>query len=266
MSLPPALRAVARTPEFWAAYFFCDGADELDFDFDTCAMDLPVADKLGLRVWIDGSVEDVQLELLDPSGSEPVQLGWWDYAHWHPHALRWTEVDLVGRWVALTQPELRHPGLPVLLLSRFAPIIDAADAEVAEPLLAAALRSIPALPALLPATAVGLPDHPISEAYLDANDLRDTGVAWRTGAGTGPYPATLGDDAGLYSLRHPENDKFPFTMLAALVGQAGARCAAVADPAWLHPSAVLPTAREIADTGDLGAAPSARRRAPRGRM
>jgi hypothetical protein len=258
--VPESLQAIAQVTAFWSAYFFCDGADELDFDFNTCAMGLPVADGLGLRVQIDGSVEDIQLELLDASRPEPVPLGWCDYAHWHPYALRWSEVDLVARWTALQSPELRHPGLVVLLLSRFAPICADADAALAIPLLAAALRSIPALPSPLASDAVGLPDHPISTAYLEGNDFRDSGVAWRTDERLGSYPVQSEDGSAgagidLYSLRDPDNEAFPFAALRRLTETAGARCAGAVDRHWLDPISVVPPARRIAADGDLRGVP-----------
>lgn len=44
------------------------------------------------------------MQLSHPGAARPVELGWDDLAHWHPHTLRWSEADLLCRAVALADP------------------------------------------------------------------------------------------------------------------------------------------------------------------
>jgi hypothetical protein len=57
-----------------------------------------------------------------------------------PINLRWAEVDLICRLSAVADRRLPHPGPLALLLARFTPVYDDADAALAYPLLAAAGR------------------------------------------------------------------------------------------------------------------------------
>jgi hypothetical protein len=67
-----------------------------------------------------------------------------DRADGHPHryGLRWQEVDLFGRCLALRDPEWYHPGLAVLFLSLAAPVTSEDDASLAFPLLRSAWQSL----------------------------------------------------------------------------------------------------------------------------
>ncbi|KAK5654745.1 hypothetical protein OQA88_7070 [Cercophora sp. LCS_1] len=54
-----------------------------------------------------------------------------DQAHWHPHVLRWSELELICRAVSTTSSDesYKHPGLPLLFLCRFAPICVGDDVQ-----------------------------------------------------------------------------------------------------------------------------------------
>lgn len=68
------------------------------------------------------------LQLSHPDATRPVELGWDDLTHRHPHALRRSGADLLCRTVALADPADGHPGPHLAFLGRFAPICTEADA------------------------------------------------------------------------------------------------------------------------------------------
>jgi hypothetical protein len=125
-------------------------------------------------------------------GGTAVEIAWDDLAHWHPHVLRWVELDAIGRQVDA------HPGIPLLLLARFAPILTAADAEAALPLIDAAWRHA---------------DGQISaqNRLLEIIDFRETGARWQHVLGLGwCLEQNDGGERALYSLRVSDNSLFPW--------------------------------------------------------
>lgn len=131
--LPSHLEARIRTPEFWDEYFFVDEeADQWDpweLRFPLGAPDRP------LRLSIDAFG---YISLTLDVGGTALEIAWDDPAHWHPHGLRWVELEAIGRQVETHEPRYAHPGITLLLLARFAPILTSADAELALPLIDAA--------------------------------------------------------------------------------------------------------------------------------
>ncbi|GAA0810633.1 hypothetical protein [Spirilliplanes yamanashiensis] len=114
MPVPPALRARTEDPSFWSALLLRDG--DLGGDL---RISLPVAAGYGLVLDLAGS--DQALGLREPHAHEPVQLGWAAPGRAHPAVLSFADLELCGRVIALDDPTLPHPGLPVALLARFAP-------------------------------------------------------------------------------------------------------------------------------------------------
>jgi hypothetical protein len=272
--IPEQLRTLVHDPGFWAAFLFLN-EDEVHYpQLAGCRAEFVVADGYGVTLDLDADLACVSLGLRRPGSAEPVEFCWDDLAHWHPHALRWEELDLIGRCVALNEPSLPHPGLPVALLCRFAPISVGDDVDVVVPLVQTALLSArskedgvtPPLPglALTPSVSVsGQPPNPIVGECLQRIDARHAGFTWRHDDRVGWYLHQSQQDneasgIDLYTLRCPENagdDGFPFTDWNALVDHAQRRYAQAVNPAWRN-QPVVAHARRIFATGDLGDAPA----------
>lgn len=134
-------------------------------------------------------------------------------------------MDLFGRCLALNDPTLPHPGLPVLLLNRFAPLCLDTDVDAAFPLIEAAWRTL------------GLFTGQQLEEVIERYDRRHAEFTWRQE----PVGWVLGQTEGAeertgwtcYTLRQAENDDFPFQQWGEFVVAAERHYASAADPAWL---------------------------------
>jgi hypothetical protein len=169
-----------------------------------CRLDVPLGENL-LRLQFDPLLSAVYLFLSERSG-KAIELGWDDQAHWHPHVLRCEELDLFCRCIARQDTSLPHPGVPLLLLCRFAPVTDSEDSERALFLLREAWHSL------------GLFTHDQIRKFLRSVDYRGTGVAWRQDNHQRwilHLDRDLHPDVGLYTLRCQENPDFPFDQLGA---------------------------------------------------
>lgn len=156
--LPPAF----SRPGFWANCFLDEYADDLpgrhaaaDDDDDDAVIEFDLGD--GCALLAGTGLCYASLESAHPGSTESAELGWDDLAHWHPHALRWSETDLVCRAVALDDPDAAYPGPRLALLGRFTPVCDEADAALAVPLLrlrvGASVRRAGLTPARSPSSA-----------------------------------------------------------------------------------------------------------------
>ena len=127
MPVSEALRRLSEDPAFWAALRHDDraSADHLGGELRAS---FPVAGGYGLVLDLDLGAGDQALGLREPRTDEPVQLGWAANGRPHPAALRWWELDLCARVIAIDDPTLPHPGLVVALLSPFAPVTPDDDA------------------------------------------------------------------------------------------------------------------------------------------
>ena len=204
-TFPPALVALSRSEQFWKDYFWeKDPTDAHYPDLADCTVRLEVAPGWSLTLALDEDLDAMELSV--EGLGETAELGWDDHAHWHPHVLRWEELDLIGRAVALRDPAASHPGLALLLLYRFAPICDDADAELAFPLLEAAWAEL------------GVDVGPAHERMLQRTDARTAGFKWqlvdRRWVLTQEKPNLERD---LYTLRHADNDEFPHRLLEGVV-------------------------------------------------
>jgi hypothetical protein len=150
MLLPQDLRSLTQLPRFWSDYFGDTSAassEETDAtspygEFRGCHVNFPVGPQYGLTLSIDADLSNVRLGLRHPEDPKPVPVAGYHQGEPIHHGLRWEELDLLGRYVALADPDLPHPGLPVLLLCPFAPICLGEDADVLFPLLESAWRSL----------------------------------------------------------------------------------------------------------------------------
>jgi hypothetical protein len=100
-----------------------------------------VAGGAALRPSLDEFLASFELDFLAPDG-EAVNIAWDDQAHWHPHVLRWEELETVGRAIAMQDAEMSHPGPVVLLLHRFAPICEGEDLDPIISMLEAAFTQL----------------------------------------------------------------------------------------------------------------------------
>ena len=125
-----------------------------------------------------------------------------------PHALRWVELEHMLRWAAV-MAELPHPGWPLALLARAAPVCDA-DGEVPLQMLARALATTPAMP---------------EDAAMISREVdhRGAGFEWtRSGdvwtVSQAPHYAQ-GTERTLISTRTAERGAFPHATLGKLLAQ-----------------------------------------------
>ncbi|MEV0894102.1 hypothetical protein [Promicromonospora sp. NPDC050262] len=243
MTTPSALHELWHDPEFWARYTFAhedgpgadrlgalqdllDEHDDLDDDVDDeddTSLDVAFEVDAGHHVVlsIDVSIDLHSLGVTTPGTTEPAELGWDDLAHWHPYALRWSELDLICRAIAARNPEL-PPGAALALLCRFAAVFDDDDVDQA---LAAVDE---AYAALRPADWAGY--WPRGTDWLERADFRGENVTWqRDEAGnlwTGErdvdaepfYSTRIGPDTGA-------GDGFPHAQLRAVLDAATATLA-----------------------------------------
>jgi hypothetical protein len=226
MSLPePVLRHTA-TPGFWADYLFEKGRPRAAYpELGEAPIELPVCPgyRLTLRL---GRHLHPRLELVPPRPDGPASIGY-DADIWgdsRPDALRWEELDLIGRCLALNDPSLPHPGLAVLLLNRLTPVCLDTDADAVFPLLESAWR-------LLGAAPQGL------EERVECNDRRHAGLAWAEIEHVWALTQNAGAArlAGYHcsSLRSAGSPGFPFRQWAAFLEAAERHYASAACSSWL---------------------------------
>jgi hypothetical protein len=262
MNLPTALPGLARKKDFWARFFWFREDSVTYADLETyrqpvpqeyrellgeslpgCRIDYPVGEGYGLRLEFGLEFGDFQLNLLRPK-KKPVQIAWDDQAHWHPHVLRWEELDTICRCVTLADPSLCHPGLPLLLLYRFTPITEAEPAEAAFALLRAGWRGL------------GITTEKALSRLCNRLDAREQGFEWREikAGWTLSQEHSLAHRRGCYSLRQTRYGKFPFADFNAMVERARRACAEVVRPAWKTPAVRSLTAAAMG--GELDAMPA----------
>ncbi|MGV9386139.1 hypothetical protein ACWDRB_60765 [Nonomuraea sp. NPDC003707] len=218
MPLDDALTARMADSGFWAAYLFEDDAAEPEFDeedAESFSAEFQVAEGLGLVLELDVATGYFDLALTAPELPEPVTVGWDDQAHFHPHTMRWSELDLLARAVALRDPQLRHPGPMLALLARFVVLDEQDDPDAITPLMDAALRMV------RPGPLSGL--RPETRDWFELRDLRGCGLRWTAtdhGCLAVEQPDLDSTTHDLYSLRAPGSADFPFAAWAALLDQA----------------------------------------------
>ncbi|WP_448317272.1 hypothetical protein [Streptomyces sp. CO7] len=250
MPLDRDLAARMAQPDFWPLYSFDatavrayddareEAGEEGEEEFRTRFLS---AQDLGLELTFEPGLSYVDLAVVSPEAAQPETLGWDDTAHFHPHVMSWSELDLLCRATALHDPTLRHPGPMAALLLRFAFLTEQDDLDAIAPFTDAAfagtcpsgtssagvLPDAPAGTGIAPAgTAHGAVRVSVREetrAWFDQRDLRGTGVTWSTRT-DGHRAVHQEDESGahLYSSRAPDatEEEFPFTAWSRLL-----RCA-----------------------------------------
>ncbi|GAA3247647.1 hypothetical protein ACFO1B_38805 [Dactylosporangium siamense] len=229
MPLPTELRTRLEDPDFWRAYCFDVGADdaadedeEPDVEVVPLGAVFPVGGGYALVLDFDTGFGIVRLGMRTPDSASTLELGWDDQAHWHPDALRWTELDLIARAAAVVDPTLRHPGPVLALAARFVVLDHGDDLDAITPLMDAAFGSPPPprveTDPMTPTLPIDFgPPVPVAvwwprtRAWLHRVDGRHSGVAWRQEAGTWTVDQddSVDVDRYLYTLRRPDGE-FPF--------------------------------------------------------
>jgi hypothetical protein len=243
MPVSEALRRLSEDPAFWAALRH-DHRVRSDHPGRELRASFPVAGGYGLVLDLDLDAGDQTLGLREPQTDEPVQLGWAGYGRPHPAALRWWELDLCARVIAIDDPTLPHPGLVVALLAPFAPVTPDDDAGAISAVLEAAYRSLRR--DVPPAPETGPEQAPLPLF---------TGEQWWPRA-AGESPEVL-DEAAIAAWSTPASvalevrgaERFPVQGLDQLVRHAARRLARLENEGWYADT--RPLARHIAETGDL---------------
>lgn len=240
MPLPAELRARLDDPDFWRAYFFDDSTQDGDeedqedeHEASPLVVQFPVGGGYMLVLDINVGLGRVTLGMRCPDSAQTLTLGWDDQAHWHPDALRWTELDLIARAAAVVDPALRHPGPVLALAARFV-VLDHTDyLDAIIPLMEAAFGPTPTPRIELDPTTPMLPIDfgppvpvavwwPRTRDWLHRVDGRYSGVEWhRDEVGTWTVDQDDSDevDRYLYSLRCPGGE-FPFAAWQDLLAAA----------------------------------------------
>jgi hypothetical protein len=240
-----ALRRLSEDPGFWAGA----GATTDDPDARELRVSFPVTGGYALVLDLDPVRGERALGLREPASTEPVQLAWAPAAGPYPAALRWWELDLCARVIALEDPTLPHPGLVVALLSPFAPPTADDDEPEIGAMREAAYRS---LRRDVPPAVTSGPEQAPLPLFADA--------------GWWPSPPAMSpqvlDEAAIAELSRPARtflevragSRFPRDGLADLVRKATAHLERLPRESWY--AQTRPLAEHILDTGDLRPIPA----------
>ena len=238
-----ALRRLSEDPQFWT------GESATPDDPKELRVIFPVTGGYALVLELDLAAGERTLGLRVPATSEPIQLGWAEAAGPYPAALRWWELDLCARVIALEDPTLPHPGLVVALLSPFAPATPDDDETMIAAVREVAYRSLRRdVPPVEP--------HGPEQAPLPLF----AGADWWPSP-PAPSPQVL-DEAAIAELTRPvtrlaevrHGSRFPRESLADLVRLAAAHLDRLPRQSWY--ATTVPLARQILDTGDLAPIPA----------
>lgn len=242
MPVPEALLRLSEEPEFWAAQLTGDRAALPPAP--PLRVSFPVAGGWGLVLDLDTASGERALGLRGPATSEPQQLGWTAPGLPVPAALRWWELELCARVIALEDPMLPHPGLVVALLAPFAPALPDDDVREIASVRAAAYRSL-----LRPLPSPAPPDprlEPPLPLFADASWWPSPRVV-----DDAAIEAHLAADPPLTDVR--SGGRFPQDGLDSMLQLADRRLSALAEDPFY--AGVRPLARRIAASGDLAPVP-----------
>lgn len=90
-----------------------------DREYSQAVVSLPCGTGHRLEVSILPAFTSIDLGLRDLNTDVVAEMGWWDDARWHPHALRWDElVKLHNYWSKFDDLDV-HPSAAFLLLALF---------------------------------------------------------------------------------------------------------------------------------------------------
>lgn len=223
---------------------------------DHCEWKFSLADGSVLHLTADNDLAYFSLDFFDPHGTRK-QMGWSDQAHWHPHCLRWAEVDWIARWVAAHDSRLPHPGVIAALLMKFVIIVDNENADHLFPTFEESYRSLNCL------------DENTIESLIRRHDYRRAHIEWRQHETLGWHMHQDRDvwmETGLplYSLRRivegedvDEDEQFPFMEWKNAVAATEQALRSWPQEDWMshHNSTPQKIVDEILESGDLTACP-----------
>lgn len=235
MPVPPEIATLVADPGFWTSLLGLERGDRagavwnsvpivwsLPGDF---ALQLHLVGPGESSLWLDfpGEPDDAD-HFLQGTTKEVRALGSWKDGTQH-HGLRFDEVDLVGRWLAVNDAAWVHPGLALALLQPYTPITSGDNAEVVSGMFWQAWQSLRVLSVQQILTS------------LERSDWRGTDVRWRERPSVG-WTLTNGGDVfrgrRLHTRRHEANGAFPFTMLRTFEEELICALHAAIEPAWLE--------------------------------
>jgi len=127
MPFPNEVQAALATRRFWTDFFWLTSCDEKRF-FPQRSIDFRLGGPYKLTLDIGTHLGELYLHFRS-ADVWPREIGFDDQFHWFNHGLRWTELELLSKAVAVRDPTMPHPGPVLLLLYRFAPICKADDQE-----------------------------------------------------------------------------------------------------------------------------------------
>ncbi|MFG3304908.1 hypothetical protein [Streptomyces wuyuanensis] len=246
------LTARMAEPDFWPLYLFDDQAMEAyeearedeEAEEEVLRAEFLLERSTGLKLEFEPGVGYVNLAVRSPESAKDETVGWDDTAHFHPHVMPWSELDLLCRAVALYDPALRHPGPVLALLLRFAFLTEDDDLDAITPMVDAAFSAVAPAAAndAVPPGAAGVRVE--TRDWFDLRDLRGTGIEW-TLRSDGCQAVTQHDRdrMPLYSLRGPESVEFPFAAWSGMLAHATELLHSVRTSPALH----LPEVRACLD-------------------
>ncbi|MEU4243059.1 hypothetical protein [Actinoplanes sp. NPDC026619] len=242
MPVSEALRRLTENPGFWTGAAADPDSRELRTSF-------PVTGGYALVLDIDPATGERTLGLRGPAHSEPMQLGWAPAEGPYPASLRWWELDVCARVIALEDPTLPHPGLVMALLSPFAPPTPDDDESSIAAIRTAAYRS---LRRDVPPPEPSGPEQAPLPLFTDD-------AWWPSPPAASPQVL---DEAAIAELtRSPDRfsevrsgSRFPREELDDLVRKASAALHELPHTSWYKRT--RPLARRILDAGDLAPIPA----------
>jgi len=96
MPMPMSLLSIFGRKHFWNDYLFQDDSGGDYPELDQCRIPFDLSTRYGLVLGLDDLLCQSILSLRHPDAGHPVQIAWDDQAHWHPHVLRWDELDVIA--------------------------------------------------------------------------------------------------------------------------------------------------------------------------
>jgi hypothetical protein len=246
-----ALRRLSQDPGFWSALLTEDPPTAEDPDAPSeLRVPLPVAGGYGLVLDLDLVRREQYLGLREPATSEPVQLGWSAPGRPDPAVLRFAELELCARVIALEDPSLPHPGLVVALLAKFAPVTGDDDAAAAAAVLEAAYRSLRRdVPPVVGAPPSGPEQAPLplfaDDRWWPRPPVESDRVLTEGAIAEFATPV-------LVAAEPRRGPRFPTAGFAELVRRAGLRLSQLPHEPWYGDARVGRIVRHITGSGDLG--------------
>lgn len=218
----PRLASLIGDARFWTDAYFVTAPEDVDAYADLEDVSFRIGEHVLTHSF--GGLYEFSLGLAR-CNEAPVEIAFDDQAHWHPHLFRWEELEAVCAAIAAGDRGLPHPGVPLLLLARFAIVTDEPEAQRAWAVMAAAWDRL------------GLLSVDARRNIFDRLDARGAGVSWvKDDAGHlhPTQPEHLRGVRPLYSLRRPApplgeldaipeaRGPFPFDELDAMLTRARA--------------------------------------------